>query len=63
MVAAENGIGLFIETLSRVIDRDVVFRPLDNRKAVAKRTLVWQEGKSSEALLAFQKVLQNYKPG
>jgi DNA-binding transcriptional LysR family regulator len=63
MVAAENGIGLFIETLARVIDRGVVFRPLDNRKAVAKRTLVWREGKSSEALLAFQKVLRNYEPG
>ena len=58
MVAAENGIGLFSETLKRLIDRGVVFRPLNTRKAMVKRTLVWQVGKNSEALLAFQKVLR-----
>ena len=58
MVVAENGIGLFSETLTRLIDRGVVFRPLNTRKAVVKRSLVWQAGKNSEALLAFQKVLR-----
>jgi DNA-binding transcriptional LysR family regulator len=58
MVAVENGIGLFTETQTRLIDRGVVFRPLNTRKAVVKRTHVWHAGKNSEALLAFQKVLR-----
>lgn len=58
MVAAENGIGMFTETITRLIDRGVVFLPLNNRKAVLQHTLVWQVDKSSEALLAFQKVLR-----
>jgi DNA-binding transcriptional LysR family regulator len=57
-VAAENGIGLFSETLTRWIDRGAVFRSLNARKAVLKHTLVWQAAKNSEALLAFQKVLR-----
>jgi DNA-binding transcriptional LysR family regulator len=58
MVAAENGIGMFTETITRLIDRGVVFLPLNNRKAVLQHTFVWQVDKSSEALLAFQKVLR-----
>src|SRR5260370_1032439 len=58
MVAAENGIGMFTETITRLIDRGVVFRPLNNRKAVLQHTLVWQVDKNSETLLAFQKVLR-----
>ena len=57
MVAAENGIGMFTETITRLIDRGVVFRPLNTRRAVIQHTLVWQADKNSEALLAFRKVL------
>ena len=57
MVAAENGIGMFTETIARLIDRGVVFRPLNTRRAVIQHTLVWQADKNSEALLAFRKVL------
>ena len=59
MVAAENGIGMFTETITRLIDRGVVFRPLNTRKAVLQHTLVWQADKNSEALLAFQKILRH----
>lgn len=31
MVAAENGIGMFTETIARLIDRGVVFRPLNTQ--------------------------------
>jgi DNA-binding transcriptional LysR family regulator len=58
MVAAGDGIGLFAETLTRLIDRGVVFRPLNSRRAVLEHTLVWQANKNSEALLAFQKILR-----
>jgi len=44
--------------MTRLIDRGVVFRPLNNRKAVLQHTLVWQVDKNSEKLLAFQKVLR-----
>ena len=59
MVAAENGIGMFTETITRLIDRGVVFRPLNTRKAVLQHTLVWQVNKNSEALLAFRKILRH----
>src|SRR5260221_8774759 len=59
MVAAENGIGMFTETITRLIDRGVVFRPLNTRKAVLQHTLVWHADKNSEALLAFQKILRH----
>jgi hypothetical protein len=58
MVAAGDGIGLFAETLTRLIDRGVVFRPLNSRRAVLEHTLAWQANKDSEALLAFQKILR-----
>jgi hypothetical protein len=57
MVAAESGIGMFTETITRLIDRGVVFRPLNTRRAVLQHTPVWQADKNSEALLAFRKVL------
>jgi LysR family transcriptional regulator, benzoate and cis,cis-muconate-responsive activator of ben and cat genes len=50
MVAAENGIGMFTETIARLIDRGVVFRPLNTQKAVLQHNLVWQADKHSEAL-------------
>ena len=59
MVAAENGIGIFPEAITRLIDRGVVFRPLNTRRAVLQHTLVWQAKKNSEALLAFQKILRH----
>jgi DNA-binding transcriptional LysR family regulator len=59
MVAAENGIGMFTETIARLIDRGVVFRPLNTQKAVLQHNLVWQADKHSEALLAFQKILRH----
>ena len=31
MVAAENGIGMFTETIAHLIDRGVVFRPLNTQ--------------------------------
>jgi hypothetical protein len=62
MVAAEDGIGLFTETLTRLIDRGVVFRLLNTWRAVLQHTLVWQANKNSEALLAFQKILRR-QPG
>jgi hypothetical protein len=49
---------MFTETMTRLIDRGVFFRPLNNRKAVLQHTLVWQVDKNSEKLLAFQKVLR-----
>jgi hypothetical protein len=58
MVAAEDGIGLFTETLTRLIDRGAVFRLLNTWRAVLQHTLVWQATKNSEALLAFQKILR-----
>jgi len=59
MVAAENGIGMFTETVARLIDRGVVFRPLNTQKAVLQHNLVWQADEHSEALLAFQKILRH----
>ena len=59
MVAAENGIGMFTETIARLIDRGVVFRPLNTQKAVLQHNLVWQADEHSEALLAFQKILRH----
>ena len=59
MVAAENGIGIFTETIMRLIDRGVVFRPLNTRGAVLQHTLVWLAKRNSEALLAFQKILRH----
>jgi hypothetical protein len=59
MVAAENGIGMSTETTPRLIDRGVVFRPLNTRRAVLQHTLVWQADKNSEALLAFRKILRH----
>jgi DNA-binding transcriptional LysR family regulator len=63
MVAAENGIGMFTETIARLIDRGVVFRPLNTQKAVLQHNLVWQADKHSEALLAFQKILRHLGRG
>jgi hypothetical protein len=48
------------------VDHGAVFRPLNSRKAVLKRTHVWQAGKNSETLLAFQKLLRrqgSHEPG
>jgi LysR family transcriptional regulator, benzoate and cis,cis-muconate-responsive activator of ben and cat genes len=63
MVAAENGIGMFTETIARLIDRGVVFRPLNTQKAVLQHNLVWQADKHSKALLAFQKILRHLGRG
>ena len=60
MVAAESGIGMFTETIARLIDSGVAFRALDTRKAVLQHTFVWQADKNSEPLLAFQKILRRY---
>ena len=60
MVAAESGIGMFTETIARLIDSGVAFRALDTRKAVLQHTFVWQADKNFEPLLAFQKILRRY---
>jgi len=62
MVAAGTGIAIVSETLTRMLDRGLVYRMLASRGAVLRRNFVWRANADSEALGVFNDVLQGAVP-
>jgi DNA-binding transcriptional LysR family regulator len=57
MVAAEQGISLLPESVSPLIKRGVVFRPLTGRPPVLEHAFAYRSGESDAGVLEFVKLL------
>jgi DNA-binding transcriptional LysR family regulator len=57
MVAAEQGISLLPESVSKLVDRGVVFRPLKNERPMLEHAFAWRPDEPQSLITDFLKLL------